>query len=212
MKSTYKKAMKIPKTRINKEKARIIVTFSSDCGEALKKHIILKKKNETLQWFLVFEKKAPKTIDIAVTLAAPGARADIGLAWHGTKKMASDITLTVSHEAQGTESEVTCKAVLEDAANVRFRGLARVAKHATSSRTYLSAKALMLSPRAIAFLKPDLEVATGKAIAGHGSSVGRPRDKEMFYFASRGIAETHAKKLMRDAFMKDITDRIIATR
>lgn len=200
------KIMHIPKKTISK--LRTLTTFSSESGETLKKHITLKKKDETLQWLFMFKKRAPKTIDITVTLAAYGARANIGFAWHGTKKMESDITLIVSHEAQKTESCVALRAVLEGAAKIRFRGLARVAKHATSSRAYLSAKALMLSPRARAFLKPDLEVATSEAIAWHGSSVGRPSDKEMFYFASRGIAKAHTKKMMRDAFMKDIADQI----
>ena len=200
--------MKIKETRINKEKLRTIVTFSGECGETLKKHIILKEKNKQIRWILVFEKRAPKTIDIAVTLAAKGASVTIGFAWHGTKKMESDITLTVSHEAPHTESRVTCRAGLEGASKVHFRGLARVAKKAAGSRAHLSAQALMLSPAAIAFLKPDLEVATSEAVAGHGSSVGRPSDKEMFYFASRGIADAHAKKMMRNAFMKDITDQI----
>lgn len=196
--------MKIPKTRINTEKSCTIVTFSGECGETLKKRIILKAKNERMRWLLVFEKTAPKSIDIAVTLAAKGARADIGFAWHGTKKMTSDIALTVSHEAPETESRVVFKAALEDASKASFRGLARVAKKAAGSRAHLSAKALMLSPHAIAFLKPDLEVATSEAVAGHGSSVGRPSDKELFYFASRGIPETHAKKMLCEAFLKDI--------
>lgn len=207
MKSTHKNIIKIPKPRINKARSRTIVTFSGEYGETLKKHIVLKKKDETLQWLLVFEKNAPKTMDIAVTLAAKGASAYIGFAWHGTKNMASDVELAVSHEAPETVSHTIVRAALEGASKIHFRGLARVAKKAVGSRAHLSAKALMLSPRAIAFLKPDLEVATSEAVAGHGSSVGRPSDKEMFYFASRGIAPSYAKNMMRDAFMKDIIDQ-----
>ncbi|MCR4323236.1 MAG: SufD family Fe-S cluster assembly protein [Candidatus Azambacteria bacterium] len=210
MKSIHRKLMKIPKVRINTEKSRTIATFSSECGSALKKRIILKEKNEHMRWLLVFEKTAPKTIDIAVTLAAKGACVDIGFAWHGTKNMASDIMLTVSHEAPKTESRVAFGAALEGMSKVYFRGLARVAKKAVGSRAHLSAKALMLSPRAIAFLKPDLEVATSEAIAGHGSSVGRPSDKELFYLSSRGMTEIRAKKMLCDAFLKDITKSQIA--
>lgn len=208
MKSTHEKGMKIQKARINKEKLRTIVTFSSECGEAFKKHIILKKKNEALRWLFIFEKTAPKTMDIAITLAAYGTRADIGFAWHGTKKMASDVVFVISHEAPKTESSAVVRTALEGESKVNFRGLARIAQHATSSRAYLSAKALMLSPRARAFLKPDLEVATSEAIAGHGSSVGRPSDKELFYFATRGIAASRAKKIFCSAFLKDVTEQI----
>ena len=65
----------------------------------------------------------------------------------------------------------------------------------------------MLSPKAIAFLKPDLEVATSEAVAGHGSSVGRPSDKELFFLDSRGIALAHAKKMLCGAFLRDIIDQ-----
>ncbi|MEK7494094.1 MAG: SufD family Fe-S cluster assembly protein [Patescibacteria group bacterium] len=196
--------MYIPKTRINTEKSRTIVTFSGECGKTLKKHIILKERNERIRWLLVFEKNAPKTMDIAITLAAPGACADIGFAWHGTKSMTSDIVLTVSHEAPKTESRVIFRAALEGASNIHFRGLAHITKKAAGSHAQVSAKALMLSPKAIAFLKPDLEVATSDAIAGHGSSVGRPSDKELFFLASRGIANAQAKKMLCGAFLKDI--------
>lgn len=208
MKSANEKSMKIPKPRINKAQSRSIVTFSRECGKTFKRHIVLKKKDETLRWLLVFEKNAPKTMDIGVTLAAKGASAYIGFAWHGTKNMASDVALTVSHAAPETVSRAVVRAALEGVSKIHFRGLARIADTAVGSRAHLSAKALMLSPRAIAFLKPDLEVATSEAVAGHGSSVGRPSDKEMFYFAARGIAETRAKRMMRDAFLKDSTEQI----
>lgn len=210
MKSRHKKIMEIPNPRINAGKSRTIVTFSDQCGEMLKKHIILTAKNERIRWLFVFEKNAPKTMDIAVTLAAPGACADIGFAWHGTKDMASDIMLTVSHEARKTESRVAFRAALEGTSTIRFRGLARVAKNAVGARTHVSAQALMLSPKAIAFLKPDLEVATSDAVAGHGSSASRPSDKELFFLAARGIAPARAKKILCSAFFKNIIDQASA--
>lgn len=195
--------MHITKTSVNKGKLRTLATFSSECGETLKKHIVLQKKNERVRWLLVFEKTAPKTIDIAVTLAARGARADIGFSWHGTKKMVSDIALTVTHEAPETESHVVFKAALEGRSRVNFHGLAHISKKAISSRAHCTAQALMLSPTAIAFLKPDLEVATSEATAGHGSSIGRPSAKEIFYLTSRGVSELHAKKMIRNAFLRN---------
>lgn len=211
MKSTHIKIMKIPKRRMNKGNSRLLTTLSGECEETFKKSIILTKKGEVLRWLLVFEKSAPKTVQIAVTLAAQETQAHIGLLWRGTKNMASDINLTVTHEGAKTESRVIFGATLEGAARVYFRGLAHVGKKAVASRTHCSAKALMLSPRSIAVLQPDLEVATSETIAGHGSSVGRPSDKELFYFTARGISEAHAKRMMRDAFIQTITNEIALT-
>ena len=211
MKSTQRKTLHIPKTCMNKDNSRSLTTLSSECGETFKKRIVLTKQGDVLHWLLVFEKSSPKIMQIAVTLAARETQAHIGLIWRGTKNMASDINLTVTHEAAGTGSRMVFGATLEGASRVHFRGLARIAKKAVSSRTHCSAKALMLSPRAIAFLKPDLEVATSETIAGHGSSIGRPGDKELFYFTARGISEAHAKKMMRDAFIQAIRNEITLT-
>ncbi len=211
MKPTHTKIMQIQKTGMNKGNSRSLTTFSGECGETFKKRIVLTRKGDVLRWLLVFEESAPKTMQIAVTLTAKGTQAHIGLIWRGTKRMTSDINLTVTHEAAGTKSRVVFGATLEGASRVHFRGLARVGKKATSSRTHCLAKALMLSPRSIAFLQPDLEVETSETIAGHGSSVGRPSDKELFYLTARGISETHAKKMMRDAFIQTITNEIALT-
>jgi len=195
--------MKTVKSLAQKENVRIIHITSRDMGVAFKKHIAT-QAHEHVRLILVCEKTAPKTADIAITLKGKNSSASVIWVWRGTKTMRSDIAISLVHAAPHTASSVHFKAACEDAARISFTALAHVQKNAHDATTCINAHALMLSPSAIAFLKPDLEVETDDAQARHGASAGKPSDTELFYLRSRGFSEKEAIPLLREAFFHDI--------
>lgn len=188
---------------MNKEETRIIRMKSTDMGTALIKHITT-RANEHVRLIVTCEKTTPKTADIAITLAGKNSSASVVWVWRGTKAMRSAIGISMVHAAPNTASSVHFKASCEDAARIQFTALARVNKKAHAATTCINAHALMLSPAAIALLKPDLEVETDDAQARHGASVGKPSDAELFYLRSRGLSEKEGIPLLREAFFHDI--------
>lgn len=195
--------MKIPKTRINKEETRIIRMNSTDMGTTLSHHITT-RDNEHVRFIVTCEKTAPKTADIAITLAGKNSSASIVWMWRGTKAMHSAISISIVHTAPRTASSVHFKASCEDAARIQFTALAQVKRKARNATTCINAHALMLSPASIALLRPDLEVETDDAQARHGASVGKPSAAELFYLKSRGLSEKESVPLLREAFFHDI--------
>lgn len=195
--------MNIPKTITNKGKTTIIRISSHDMGSAFTKHLTT-RAHEHIRLIMTCEKTAPKTADIAITLKGKNSSASIVWAWRGTDAMRSAITISLVHAAQHTASSVHFKAACEDTARITFNALAQVKKNARNATTCINAHALMLSPSAIAFLKPDLEVETDDAQARHGASVGKPSDAELFYLTSRGFSEKESIPLLREAFFHDI--------
>lgn len=195
--------MKIPKTIINKGETTIMRISSRDMGSVFTKHLTT-RAHEHIRLIITCEKIAPKTADIAIILKGKNSSASIVWAWRGTNVMRSHIAISMVHAAPHTASSVHFKAACEDTARITVHALAQVKKNAHDATTCINAHALMLSPSAIAFLKPDLEVETDDAQARHGASVGRPSDTELFYLKSRGFSEEEAIPLLREAFFHDI--------
>ena len=64
-------------------------------------------------------------------------------------------------------------------------------------------KALLLSPRAEADAKPELEIFADDVVCGHGTAIGALDADALFYLRARGIPEGEAKGLLIRAFLAD---------
>ena len=67
---------------------------------------------------------------------------------------------------------------------------------------------LLLSDKAQVFAKPQLEIFADDVKCSHGCTVGQFDPESLFYLRSRGIGEDSARKLLVEAFMFDVTQRI----
>jgi len=177
---------------------------SKNLPEYFSKNIVLKKANEVLRLIIQFSEKVPKSTNFTITLKGKRSGIEIFWVYKGGKKLESDIGLYILHDAPETISRINFKAVLDDESKVRFNGTIHITKKAKLSDAYLSAKALMLSEKSIAFVKPNLEVKADEVKAQHGSSIGRISKSDLFYLQSRGIPKEKAKKLLADAFLHDL--------
>lgn len=195
--------MNISKTGMNKGKIRTIRLSAQNMGATLEKHLRA-KKDEHIRLILICDGAAPKTADISIILEGKRSAASVVWLWRGTGNMRTDIAISIIHAAPETASSLHFKASCEGTSRVNLRALARVQKNARDATTCVNTHALMLSPAAIAFLEPDLEVETDDAHARHGASVGKPSDAELFYLKSRGLSEKEILPLLQEAFFHDI--------
>ena len=78
-----------------------------------------------------------------------------------------------------------------------------VREGAVKSDSHQLFKALLLSPRAEADAKPELEIFADDVVCGHGTAIGSLDEDALFYLRSRGIPESEAKGLLIRAFLED---------
>ena len=71
-----------------------------------------------------------------------------------------------------------------------------------------SSKNLLLSPRATANTRPELEIDSQDVKCSHGATVGRLDENHVFYLRSRGVGEDEARSLLTAAFAEEILERI----
>src|SRR4029079_15503400 len=89
-----------------------------------------------------------------------------------------------------------------------YQGKVTVAKGADGSDSRQTAKALLLSERAEADLKPELEIFAEDVKCAHGAALGDLDADSLFYLRARGIPEAEARALLLRAFLEEAVAEI----
>jgi Fe-S cluster assembly protein SufD len=84
----------------------------------------------------------------------------------------ADTTLVVNHVARGCQSREVFKSVLDDEAHGVFQGRINVHRGAQQTDAKMMTRSLLLSERAEADNKPELEIFADDVQCGHGATAG----------------------------------------
>jgi Fe-S cluster assembly protein SufD len=120
----------------------------------------------------------------------------------------ADTTLVATHIAHGCQSREVFKAVLDDEAHSVFQGRIIVRQGAQKTDAKMMTRALLLSERAEADSKPELEIFADDVQCGHGATAGALDDELKFYLTARGIPEAEAESLLIQAFLGEAIEGI----
>ncbi len=120
----------------------------------------------------------------------------------------ADTTLVANHIARDCQSREVFKAVLDDDAHSVFQGRIIVRPHAQKTDAKMMTRALLLSERAEADNKPELEIFADDVQCGHGATAGALDDELKFYLMARGIPAAQAEALLIQAFIGDAIEGI----
>lgn len=132
-----------------------------------------------------------------------GAHFELGGAILGGGEQTLEIVTNVRHDEPNGTSHQIVRSVLAGAATGSFLGRIGVARHAQKTDAEQSVKAMLLSRKATANAKPELEIFADDVKCAHGATVGELDKAALFYMASRGIPPVEARKLMLQAFIAD---------
>jgi Fe-S cluster assembly protein SufD len=120
----------------------------------------------------------------------------------------ADTTLVVNHIARGCQSREVFKAVLDGEAHSVFQGRIIVRPDAQKTDAKMMTQALLLSERAEADNKPELEIFADDVQCGHGATSGALDDELKFYLMARGIPAAEAEALLIRAFLGEAIEGI----
>jgi len=120
----------------------------------------------------------------------------------------ADTTLVADHIARDCQSREVFKAVLDDDAHGVFQGRIIVRRHAQKTDAKMITQALLLSERAEADNKPELEIFADDVQCGHGATSGALDDALKFYLMARGIPAAEAEALLIQAFLGEAIEGI----
>lgn len=170
----------------------------------LKKEIVVSKKCGAFVEVFLFADQVPKTVDLNIRLAARGSRGEVTILYLGRDNDQTEVKITLMHEAPDTYGRVIIKAVLFDESRLTVKGMLEIKEEAKGADSYLLAKALLVSPKARAEIRPELEILTDEVRASHGTSIGRLDERQLFYLQSRGVEKAEAERLLLAEFFRDV--------
>ena len=112
----------------------------------------------------------------------------------------------VQHVKSHATSSQLHKSIASDSGVSSYQGRIFVEKDAQHTTSSQSNHHLLLSPKAKAFSKPELEIYADKVVCQHGSTIGDLRKDLLWYLMSRGLDEKQARQLLIQSFIADLLE------
>ncbi len=140
---------------------------------------------------------------IETYLNASGAYASVDGLYAISEGQHTDNFSLISHHKEHTDSSQLFKGVLDGNARGVFTGKVLVCRNAQKVNSEQLNKNLLLTKKAHADTRPQLEVYADDVKCAHGATVGQLNEEEAFYLQSRGLSKERAQKLLIHAFCSE---------
>jgi Fe-S cluster assembly protein SufD len=139
---------------------------------------------------------------------APGGRVRLYGAYLARGHQHMDHTTRVRHDHPDCSTDELFKGVMEDHGHGVFQGLVHVAPHAVRTIANQKNTNLLLSDRAVADSKPELEIFADDVKCSHGATIGDLDPDEIFYLRARGLDGDAARRLLLGGYIEDVITRV----
>lgn len=180
---------------------------AADCWhfESLRAHL---KRDSNLMALCASEGSAAVRYSYRVALAGENAEASLNGVWmlDGSREMHTHVT--VDHQAPNCRSMQLYKGVLNGTSRSSFEGKILVQQEAQKTDAFQLNNNLLISDRAQANSKPNLEIFADDVKASHGSTVGQLDAEQLFYMKTRGFSEAAAKNMLIYSFCQEVIDKV----
>ncbi len=114
----------------------------------------------------------------------------------------------IDHQVGHCQSTQIYKSILDDGSRVIFDGQVCIQQKAQKAQSSQINKNLLLSSKAEADSKPQLEILADDVKASHGSTVGQISAEELFYLQSRAVNKDLAVEMLSFGFCVDVLYQI----
>ncbi|MFP5412225.1 MAG: Fe-S cluster assembly protein SufD [Gammaproteobacteria bacterium] len=146
--------------------------------------------------------------DIVTRFGGEGCETLLNGLYHVDGKRHVDHHTRIDHLSPRGTSHEYYRGILDGEARGVFSGRIVVAPGAVRTDAMQRADNLLLSPRAEADARPELEIYADDVKCSHGATVGQIDEASLFYLRTRGIDEAHARNLLTWAFAAEVLARI----
>jgi Fe-S cluster assembly protein SufD len=165
-------------------------------------------KDGRLEWIVADLSDGRVLSDNTTNLNGKGGNVRVKAVVLGAGEMRSNVTNSIYHHAEYTESDIHARSVMKDEASSVLNSITKIEKGARKSDGQQSSKVLMLHPKARGDANPILLIDENDVKAGHAASVGRIDPVQLYYLMSRGIPREEAEKLIIYGFLDAVISEI----
>ena len=144
----------------------------------------------------------------AVYMMGPRAHGEIlSIAFAG-QGQTLDAGGKVVHGAPNTSSKIISKSISKNGGRASYRGLLKVAKGATGSKSTVVCDALLLDDHSRSDTYPYIEIDEQDVQVGHEASVSKVNEEQLFYLMSRGLGEEEAATMIVSGFIEPMVKEL----
>ncbi len=115
-----------------------------------------------------------------------------------------DTGCKVYHIGKNTSSVIVSKGISKSGGSSSYRGLVKISKNATNSKTSVNCDGLMLDNDSSALTFPSMDVQENEVQVSHEATVGKVGEEQLFYLMSRGLSEEDATKMIVSGFIEPV--------
>jgi Fe-S cluster assembly protein SufB len=144
----------------------------------------------------------------AVYLMEPGAHGEVlSIAFAGAGQH-QDAGAKIVHGAPNTSSKITSKSISKSGGRTSYRGLIKVYKGATNSKSNVVCDALLIDDQSRSDTYPSIEIDEDDVTIGHEASVSKVGEDQLFYLMSRGLNEEAAASMVVSGFIEPLVKEL----
>lgn len=147
-------------------------------------------------------------LETHVKMSGEGSDCQLSAIYLGRDDQHHDVTTYMDHAVGHCTSNQIIRGVLDDRARGVYQGKVHVAQDSQKTDGQQMSRALLLSRKAEADAKPELEIYADDVICAHGATVGELDETQLFYLTSRGIPRATARAMLVEAFLIDAIDTV----
>jgi len=162
---------------------------------------VVVKQNEEVLYPFVWINGPEEKVTIRVILQGDNSSFLLCGIFLGKKDRKIIFNTDVNHIGKNTKSRTMIRAVFFEKASFNNDGMIRITKGAKNTDGYFQSKVLLFD-NAKGRSVPSLEIDENEVKAGHGSTIGRPDQEQLFYLRSRGMSEKEAESINRIRFFR----------
>lgn len=171
--------------------------------------LVEQKESSTLNLFFADCGGQKSHADLQVRLHEPYAVCHMhGLYFLNHDDQEVNNVINVQHLAEHGTSSMIFKGVLDKKSRALFNGKVHVHDKAQHTNAHQANHNLLLSANAEVTAQPQLEIYAEDIKCSHGATVGQLDADSLFYLRARGIEKPAALKMLTDAFIAEIMNKI----
>ena len=165
-------------------------------------------KDSLINWNVAAMDEADVYHDNTTNILGDGSEANLKIVTLGVKEQKTYFNSEVVNQGLSSKGDILQHGVLLDRSHIVFNGVGFIVKGATGSNAYQSSRMLTLSSEAEADANPMLLIDENDVMAGHGASLGRIDEEQLYYLQSRGLTRKESSRLLVHGFLSPVISEL----
>ena len=165
-------------------------------------------RDSLINWNVAAMDEADVYHDNTTNILGDGSEANLKIVTLGVKEQKIYFNSEVVNQGLSSKGDILQHGVLLDRSHIVFNGVGFIVKGATGSNAYQSSRMLTLSSEAKADANPMLLIDENDVMAGHGASLGRIDEEQLYYLQSRGLTRKESSRLLVHGFLSPVISEL----